>query len=412
MDKPYIDAVTPLPHAEAIDYWRQRMAMSPEDFAVLTKDDPEAAFRAFSVTGIAKISALKEIHSALQNALVKGESFGDFEKRIKEQITAQKWGSRRVETIFRTNIQTAYNAGHWKRYAQDGVDVLVYDAVGDSRTRPTHLALDGKAFRRTDKFWDEWFPPNGFGCRCTTQGMSAIEAEARGIKIENGGDISNLSVVLPGGQQQQLVPDRGFEFNPGKTMFGRQANIPSNRVSAKPDEDIVEVGPANLVDWAQCPAHESPSPRLMTDAELTGELQSTIESGLLDYKNDPIVLGDVERFVTHTLRRHRNARVPVMQLMADTISHPDECWCHKRRVRNVTVDPDTKAIEPDERMRLHQIYMKKRVFPSGETTTHIVVTDWVGTGWQPITLYDQVDPDEVEGKRVGVPFKAITRVGT
>ncbi|WP_237172073.1 phage head morphogenesis protein [Pandoraea norimbergensis] len=37
-----------------------------------------------------------------------------------------------------------------------------YVAILDSRTRPSHRALNGKVFRYDDSFWSSFYPPNGW----------------------------------------------------------------------------------------------------------------------------------------------------------------------------------------------------------------------------------------------------------
>ena len=61
----------------------------------------------------------------------------------------------------------------------------MYDAVNDSHTRPSHLAMDGKVFPADHKIWDVWFPPNGFRCRCTVRTLSKRQVEARELKVED-----------------------------------------------------------------------------------------------------------------------------------------------------------------------------------------------------------------------------------
>ncbi len=91
-----------------------------------------------------------------------------------------------AENIFRTNIQTAYNVGHYKQMTEPGVMTLrpywQYDAVNDSRTRPCHLAMDGRVFTADVPIWDTWFPPNGFKCRCTVRSLSRRQVERRGLR--------------------------------------------------------------------------------------------------------------------------------------------------------------------------------------------------------------------------------------
>ena len=93
-----------------------------------------------------------------------------------------------ADLIFRTNIQTAYNVGHYEQMTDPGVMKLrpywQYDAVNDAHTRPSHLAMDGRVFPADSAVWDSWFPPNGFRCRCTVKTLSKRQVEARGLKVE------------------------------------------------------------------------------------------------------------------------------------------------------------------------------------------------------------------------------------
>lgn len=115
-----------------------------------------------------------------------------------------------ADLIFRTNIQTAYNVGHYEQMTDPGVMKLrpywQYDAVNDAHTRPSHLAMDGRVFPADSAVWDSWFPPNGFRCRCTVKTLSKRQVEARGLKVEQS---------APGG----VMPDPHFSTNPAKVRF-------------------------------------------------------------------------------------------------------------------------------------------------------------------------------------------------
>ena len=114
-----------------------------------------------------------------------------------------------ADNIFRTNIQTAYNVGHYEQMTDPAVMQLrpywMYDAVNDSHTRPSHLAMDGKVFPADHKIWDVWFPPNGFRCRCTVRTLSKRQVEARELKVED--------------KFPAIAPDPHFGTNPAKVRF-------------------------------------------------------------------------------------------------------------------------------------------------------------------------------------------------
>lgn len=398
-----IEKAISLPHAEAIKFWKQKsLGLSPDTIAGI---GDRLSVKAFAVSGITKMDALETIYKAMEKALTDGESFGDFKRRIKEHVTAQSWSRRRVEGIYRTNIQTAYNSGHWARYRKDGVEVLVYDAVGDSRTRPTHAALDGKAFSINDKFWDEWYPPNGFGCRCTTQGMSAIEAEARGITVENGSQMVNQSVVLPNGQSQLLLPDKGFNFNPGVAMFGRYPTVYKDAdLGAVNTSRSIDAPVKGLIPWQTVtPASAVLGPSQMSTSAMRLAIKRTMggANGFLDASSG-LVICDVGSLVGH-LKNHDKPkiarRLPWIPMIRPTMEQADEMFIVGRELQYKPaglIGPPAN----DGRMRAQQRYLKRWRLPNGKTETLFVVASWSDTHWRPVTWYP-VSDKEAEKLRAG-----------
>lgn len=57
---------------------------------------------------------------------------------------------------------------------------LQYVTAGDSDVRPEHAALDGIIEAADSPFWDQYYPPNDWGCRCSVRSLSAREAAGRG----------------------------------------------------------------------------------------------------------------------------------------------------------------------------------------------------------------------------------------
>ena len=114
-----------------------------------------------------------------------------------------------ADLIFRTNVQTAYNAGHYEQMSDPAVRQLrpywQYDAVNDAHTRPSHLAMDGRVYPADSPVWDTWFPPNGFRCRCTVRSLSRRQVEQRGLTVET--------------EAPPIQPDPQFSTNPAKVRF-------------------------------------------------------------------------------------------------------------------------------------------------------------------------------------------------
>ena len=208
-----------LPMTEALAYWQSKLSVSSSEFAKLSG---QARMRAFAVAGVARQDLLQEIHASLAGALAEGKSLGGWRKEaagvLGQAGITQRW---RQETIFRTNVQSAYMAG---RYAQmqrvaTARPFWRYVAVADKRTRPEHRALHGLVYPQDHEFWNSYFPPNGFRCRCTVQSLSAREVETRGLQVES--ELPGLvEPIDPVTGERMLpirpVPDQGWSGNVGR----------------------------------------------------------------------------------------------------------------------------------------------------------------------------------------------------
>jgi SPP1 gp7 family putative phage head morphogenesis protein len=185
---------------EAVEYaQRKRVALPSEYYGEM---QGKARNQAFSIAGVASRDQLQGVLDSLNAVLRDGKTFKDW----KDDPSVQALGlpAHRLDNILRTNMQCAYNAGHWEQQQanKDRRPYLMYDAINDSRTRPSHLALDNIIKPIDDPFWDVYYPPNGFRCRCTTISMTAAQANARGGETEDP-------------DQGWPDPDKGWDYNPG-----------------------------------------------------------------------------------------------------------------------------------------------------------------------------------------------------
>ena len=80
------------------------------------------------------------------------------------------------ETYNRNYLRAEYNfagasvemAARWEEFTKDEDDYyLQYRTAGDDHVRPEHAALHGVTRPMNDPFWDTYYPPNGWNCRCT-----------------------------------------------------------------------------------------------------------------------------------------------------------------------------------------------------------------------------------------------------
>ncbi|NHM25452.1 minor capsid protein [Desulfofundulus sp. TPOSR] len=210
----------PLAFEEAVEFFRDKVVLPPGDFEKLWG---EYRSLAFSVAGIAALDVLKDIYEALLRAIEEGLTQQDFARQVNEILESRGWQGLtpyRLDNIFRTNIQTAYMVGHYRRMTDPDIverrPYWMYNAVNDRRTRPTHRALDGKVYRYDHPFWDTWYPPNGYRCRCGVISLSEEQVRRRGLTVET--EVPGM-IEPPGQPARPLLPDPGFAHNPAKTKW-------------------------------------------------------------------------------------------------------------------------------------------------------------------------------------------------
>ena len=198
---------------EAVAYFKERVPVTASRFYQIAA---EYRTLAFTVSGYTKAQVLKKFYDELLAALEEGNSLAEFRENMNDFLEAEGYEGitpYQAENIFRTNIQTAYNVGHYKRMTEPGVKELrpywQYDAVNDSKTRPSHLAMDGRVFMADDPIWDTWFPPNGFKCRCTVKTLSKRQMEQRDFQAGDGIQTSDKEVRVLEHPQQTHADDDG-----------------------------------------------------------------------------------------------------------------------------------------------------------------------------------------------------------
>lgn len=279
IDDPEILAEPVAPEA-AIEFWKQRAKLTWEEAKGLADG---AKARAFYVTGLYRQDLVNLVSDALQKALEDGETLDDFKKRIADVITKQGWKDYRVETIFRTNMQSAYAAGRYRKMqaVKQSRPYWQYLAIMDKRTRPSHAILHGKVYPADHEFWQTNYPPNGFRCRCGVATLSERQVKAQNLTVEE--KMPEASVwTAPKTKMEYFVnfpgADKGFRNNPyaewasgGKDILplicdGLEKAAPE--ISAASVRSLVRGG---FESWAKNPAGEFPLCVLKkADAELIG----------------------------------------------------------------------------------------------------------------------------------------------
>ena len=123
---------------------------------------------------------------------------------------------RKIDKTYNKNyLRAEYNfvhssaemAAQWEDFMQDGDRYnLQYRTAGDGSVRPEHAALHGVTLPPSDSFWEEFYPPNGWNCRCTV-------VQVRKSKYPT----TDHDVAMSLGEEATGRDTKGiFRFNPGK----------------------------------------------------------------------------------------------------------------------------------------------------------------------------------------------------
>lgn len=161
---------------------RNRVAVTKYYYDKLPKELRELSFY---VSDLEKLRQIELVKKSLERAIEKGESFNSWKSNLNIE-GIKNLSNARLETVYRTNINTVYNqSSRYNAYTSDVTPYLMYTAVGDERTRPEHLKLDGTIKRADSEFWDKYNPPIAFNCRCGTIPLDTDTAKEMGISSKS-----------------------------------------------------------------------------------------------------------------------------------------------------------------------------------------------------------------------------------
>ncbi|EHJ46344.1 phage head morphogenesis protein, SPP1 gp7 family [Solidesulfovibrio carbinoliphilus subsp. oakridgensis] len=348
-DNPSAIAFTPVKPTEAIRFLKDKVPVTRDQFDRLSE---VAKARAFTVSGLARVDMVEAVHRSMTLAMEKGVPLREWKQTVSQALdTAGFTGDRplRLETIFRTNVQSAYMAG---RYAEmsamaDTFPYWQYSAVNDGRTRPAHRALSGKVYPAGHPFWDTWFPPNGFNCRCTVKALTRRQVEDRGLAVET--EIPEELDTASG--PVRIAPDLGFSTNVGKDWLGSLTPGPlADEITPLVSRAICRQGLAFASGDDPCrPPLAGLDPRHVLTVDAADILPAGLvperyvqaflsEFGMADIEASKVVtLPGVELpmvvgkgfFIdkrTGEWKVNKSGRAPYVRLLAQTILNPYEVW--------------------------------------------------------------------------------------
>lgn len=146
----------------------------------------------FWIKKVTDVNVTEKIFKQMSNTLENGGTFKEWKKDV-DNILSQSGltlNEGYLKTVFRTNMNHAYNAGIYMKMDKYKERYPYYQYCGtlDGREQEHTRELNGKIFKIGTPEADKYFPPNGFNCRCYTVSLTADEVNPD--EVVGNGDIS------------------------------------------------------------------------------------------------------------------------------------------------------------------------------------------------------------------------------
>lgn len=266
-DPPRLPDGFDVPFAEAIAWARERKAVLPAEFYGARLQAVRA--RSFTISGLAALDQIQAAADSLAEATAQGQTLREWQKGIRDSAPdVFSLGRARRELIFRNAVQMHYGIGRTIQQRDNAAarPYLMWDAINDSRTRPTHRAMDGYIAPIDDSIWKKWVPGNvGHNCRCTRISLTEAQARARGYPKADpgvepdagwGGDPTDDDV--PGRLLAEKVARVSPALADAMRLRSKGAPQPEDLQRAAPDCDLLD-GSRFAAEWCIGPRPGQPT---------------------------------------------------------------------------------------------------------------------------------------------------------
>jgi SPP1 gp7 family putative phage head morphogenesis protein len=113
-----------------------------------------------------------------------------------------------LQAEYNNAIAGSQMAGKWIGIEKNAetMPMLQYVTAGDDRVRPAHAAMDGTTLPVTDPFWNNYYPPNGWNCRCTVKQGDWQATPAKEVYHPTTTEVPQL-FRFNAGKEAQVFPD-------------------------------------------------------------------------------------------------------------------------------------------------------------------------------------------------------------
>lgn len=211
-------------HAGVLDRNLQRLEMSDLMRQRLTRSN-------YIFSGLKTFHELNEAFPSLLDENGNKKTFERFLNDVRK--IDETYNSNYLRAEYNFVQASAEMAAKWEGFMEDGDHYyLQYRTQHDDKVRPEHASLDRVTLPPSDSFWESYYPPNGWNCRCTvvqvlkrkyeptphdeamSLGEDALQTDKKGIFRFNSG------------KEQKTVPD----YNPYTIKRCRDCDIAKGKL--------------------------------------------------------------------------------------------------------------------------------------------------------------------------------------
>lgn len=157
-------------------------------------------------------------------------------QKFKDQVMSvhKKYNENYLQSEYIFATSSAEMAARWQQFEKEGDRYnLQYRTAQDDRVRDSHAAMAGITLPVDDPFWNSYFPPNGWRCRCTVVQVSKGKyKESNPEEALKKAEVATTDIDSKGRNRGEM-----FRYNPGK----QQVIFPPNHPYYKIKQGIASV---------------------------------------------------------------------------------------------------------------------------------------------------------------------------
>lgn len=201
----------------AFNYALKQVDLSPTMLKHLQYD-------VYTFSAVKTHTQLLELSRELLTAEKQIKPFATFEHDVSKIVTA--YNSHYLEAEYEFAVGSSQMADRWEGFSDDERYLLQYRTANDDKVRDTHAVLHNITLPKEDPFWDKYFAPNGWRCRClVAHVLRALHKTSDSNKAIELGEKATTDIDKNGKNKLEI-----FRFNPGKKKIVFPPDHPYNKV--------------------------------------------------------------------------------------------------------------------------------------------------------------------------------------